>query len=84
MRENSERIFRLGFILQTDSNWMGGVYYVLNLIKSISRLEDKSVQVHVFYFGPLSEELDHELKGLDIVRVDMSQMSLPKKVLLKL
>jgi glycosyltransferase involved in cell wall biosynthesis len=63
---------------------MGGVYYVLNLIKSISRLEDKSVQVHVFYFGPLSEELDHELKGLDIVRVDMSQMSLPKKVLLKL
>ena len=84
MPENSSNIFRLGFILQTDSNWMGGVYYVLNLIKSISTVEDKSIQVHVFYFGPLSHELEHELEGLDIVRIDMSQISLPKKVFLKL
>ena len=54
---------RIGFIFNFDKSWLGGVYYLINIIKSLNFLdEDDKPEVLLFYNPSLSDfvnEIDY-------------------------
>ena len=49
---NSHNRFRLGLILNFNANWMGGIIYILNLIKTLDFLLDKEKPEIILFYSP--------------------------------
>jgi len=62
------RSFRIGLIISGSSNWIGGVYYVLNLALAISKYlkKDENAELYVFCSQNLPDEVYQELNAHDI------------------
>ena len=56
---SSHRRFRLGLILNVSPRWMGGIIYILNLIKILDFLEDEEKpEITLFYTFGLQKYAD--------------------------
>lgn len=50
---------RIGIIFNSNKNWLGGVYYIINIIKSLDYLDDsKKPELIVFYTKELKSFID--------------------------
>ena len=47
---------RIGLLLEYRGNWLGGVYYILNIIKSLDHLEDEEKPELVIFHDDKSEQ----------------------------
>jgi len=53
---------RIGLLLTGDSSWIGGLYYVLNIVKSLNLLDDNlKPELIVFYNDSTPQEIIHEI-----------------------
>ncbi|MCB0496584.1 MAG: glycosyltransferase family 4 protein [Cyclobacteriaceae bacterium] len=69
---------RIGIIFNFSKNWLGGIYYVVNIVKTLNFLEDdKKPEVILFYDVALKEFL-HEFDYPYITKVEWRFPSLIK------
>ena len=56
--DNINRI-KIGIVFNFNKGWLGGVYYILNIIKSLNYLDDKDKpELIVFYSADLADFID--------------------------
>jgi glycosyltransferase involved in cell wall biosynthesis len=75
--------FKLGFLFSYNDNWIGGTYYVLNLINSLNLLNDKNLPIiKIFYSDSNDLQILQKIKypQLEIVNITECQPSFLKRV----
>jgi glycosyltransferase involved in cell wall biosynthesis len=58
--DNQKRL-RIGIVFNFSKNWLGGVYYILNIIKSLNFLDDKDKPVIIIFYNPELKEFTKEI-----------------------
>lgn len=77
----AERL-KLGILLNFSGNWLGGVYYILNIIRSLNYLEIDSDKPEVFLF--YNPDLEHHVRDISypyLIPIAWHFESLPKHYL---
>ena len=65
-----KRKLRIGILLGYGSNWLGGVYYIKNIIKSLDTLEEAQKPEIILFFTDESESFlkEFEYNYLEVKR----------------
>ena len=59
--DNRKPILRIGLLLTGGYNWVGGLYYVINIIKVLKNTDEaENIEIIVFYSNNTAE-LDLEI-----------------------
>lgn len=70
-------IIKIGLILTGDYNWAGGLYYVVNIIKTLNTLDDKTKPyVIVFYNNQTPKEILKEITFSNVSFENLDKNSL--------
>lgn len=74
---NHNKRFRLGIIFKFSSNWMGGIIYILNIIKTLDHLsDDKKPQIILFY----SVNLEKYVEEINYPYLETLEWSFPSLI----
>ena len=60
--DNKKRL-RIGILLNFSGNWLGGVYYILNIIRSLNYLENDTEKPEVYLF--YNPELENHVREVN-------------------
>jgi glycosyltransferase involved in cell wall biosynthesis len=76
---------KIGLLLLGDYGWVGGLYYILNIIKTLNCLkENERPQLVIFYNNKTPKEILYEIKHFNILFHNIDDCSFFYKVFLKL
>jgi glycosyltransferase involved in cell wall biosynthesis len=82
-----EKPIRIGIILQSNKNWMGGIIYTKNLVNIISKqpLEGRTIEIYLIAASDSNQEVHKDLKfqAEDIIFTNSLQTSLLNRALWK-
>lgn len=70
-----EKRTKVGLLFSYDENWIGGTYYILNLIKAL-KAQDDSVQPQLVIFSTEEKNFD-KIKALDYPYIAYQLVALP-------
>lgn len=64
---NKKSTLKIGLLLTGDYNWVGGLYYVINIIKALNTLDtSKKPDIVVFYNNNTPKEIISEVEILNV------------------
>jgi len=70
---------KIGLLLLGGNEWVGGLYYVLNIIKSLDYLPDsEKPEVYVFYGNEIAKNHLDELKYNNLIKINYNKSFLIK------
>jgi len=73
---------RIGIVFNFRSGWLGGVYYILNIIKSLNHLDDKDKPELVVFYSEDLKEFINEINYPHIRLIQVEFMNIYKGYLL--
>jgi len=60
MEDVAEARLKLGIVFKYSANWLGGIFYIINLVKTLNFLDDgDKPEITLFYRPGLKKFLDH-------------------------
>lgn len=82
--DNRKPILRIGLLLTGGYNWVGGLYYVINIIKVLKNTDEaENIEIIVFYSNNTPKDIIEEVKELGLELANIDRFSFMKKVFYK-
>lgn len=82
--DNRKPTLSIGLLLTGGYNWVGGLYYVINIIKVLRAInQSKGVKIVVFYSNNTPKDIIDEVRSFGIELENIDKFSLIKKIFYK-
>ena len=79
--DNRKPTLRIGLLLTGGYNWVGGLYYVINIIKVLRAInQSKGVKIVVYYSNNTPKDIIDEVRSFGIELENIDKFSLIKKI----